>query len=64
MRFGQSYAIGDKVWIAHQSKAVQIEISKIIVTSQGVSYMDNTFVRVPEEHAFPTKKALILYMVN
>lgn len=63
-RLKTRFKIGDKIWIVHNCKAIQIEVCKIIVSEKGISYMDKNLICKPQEWCFPTREALVLYMIS
>lgn len=66
MEIKTKHSIGDKVWIIHNSKAVEVEIKSVIADRKGIYYSNASsayvFNPIPETQCFPTKDELIKYV--
>lgn len=65
MEIKTKFAIGDKVWTVNEVKAVEVEISAMVVDGRGVWVRDNAdFTLHHENNCFPTKEELLKHIMN
>lgn len=63
------FAIGDRVWIVVDSKAVQVTVSSIFISDGRIDYNlkrnpDTTSVSCEESKCFATKDELLKYVAG
>ena len=67
MEIKTKFAIGDKVWIVKDSKAVTKTVDSIHIYKSGATYSakeNSSYMSIPESQCFATKEELIAYITS